>query len=201
MKSKQILRFYFMVIAFVFSFVFVGSLCAQQGGPKNEKGNFQSFDKNNDGQVSKEEFPGPDQAFERLDKNQDGYIDESEAPKGQKTGARRGGGDFIQNLDKNDDGQVSKEEFPGPDEGFDRMDKNQDGYIDASEAPKGQKTGARRGGGDFIQNLDKNDDGQVSKEEFPGPDEGFDRMDKNQDGYIDASEVPKGPPGGRKKGD
>lgn len=82
MNSKQILRFCFTVITCGFTFVFIGSLCAQQRGPNNERGNFiQNFDKNNDGKVSKEEFPGPDKVFEDHDKNQDGYLDESEAPK------------------------------------------------------------------------------------------------------------------------
>ena len=149
MKRKQILKLCFIAIALVF----VGSLFAQARGPDNEKGNFiQNFDKNDDGKVSKEEFPGPDKVFELHDKNQDGYIDEGEAPKGPPPGDKKGGGDFkkgsgnfIQNFDKNDDGQVSKEEFPGPDKVFELHDKNQDGYIDASEAPKGPPAGIKKG--------------------------------------------------------
>ena len=91
MKSKQILRFCFLVIACVFTFVFVGSLFAQARGPNNEKGSFiQDLDKNDDGQVSKEEFPGPDEGFDRMDKNQDGYIDASEVPKGPPGGKKKG---------------------------------------------------------------------------------------------------------------
>ena len=146
MKRKKILRFCFIVIACVFTFVFVGNLYAQQSGHRNERGNFiKKFDKNDDGQVSKEEFPGPDKGFDRMDKNQDGYIDASEASKGPSAGRKKGSGDFIQDLDKNDDGQVSKEEFPGPDEIFDHHDKNQDGYIDASETPKGPPAGRKKG--------------------------------------------------------
>ena len=46
----------------------------------------------------------------------------------------------------------------------------------------------------FIQDLDKDNDEKVSKEEFPGPEKVFNNFDKNQDGYIDSSETPKGPP-------
>jgi len=87
MKRKQILKLCFIVIALVF----VGSLFAQASGPDNKKGNFiQNFDKNDDGKVSKDEFPGPDKAFDRLDKNQDGYVDASEAPKGSRSGIKKG---------------------------------------------------------------------------------------------------------------
>jgi Ca2+-binding EF-hand superfamily protein len=119
----------------------------------------------------------------------------------QTRGSDNEKGNFIQNFDKNDDGQVSKDEFPGPDKVFDSHDKNQDGYLEESEAPKGPPAGGKKGSGDFIQNFDKNDDGQVSKDEFPGPDKVFDSHDKNQDGYLEESEAPKGPPAGGKKGD
>lgn len=46
---------------------------------------------------------------------------------------------------------------------------------------------------DFIKDFDMNNDGRVSKEEFTGPSQLFERFDMNNDGYIDASEVPEGP--------
>jgi len=57
-----------------------------------------------------------------------------------------------------------------------------------------------RGGRRFVQRLDKNGDGKVSKAEFDGPDRHFDTMDKNSDGFLDASEAPRGPPGGGRRG-
>lgn len=50
--------------------------------------------------------------------------------------------------------------------------------------------GARR----FIQHFDRNGDGLVSEDEFPGPADHFDELDINGDGYIDPSEAPKVPP-------
>jgi alkyl sulfatase BDS1-like metallo-beta-lactamase superfamily hydrolase len=62
---------------------------------------------------------------------------------------------------------------------------------------------ARTGGGQsgaksspFMQNFDRDKDGKVSKDEFPGPDFVFGNLDKNGDGYLDAKETPTGPPGG-----
>ncbi len=121
--------------------------------PRGEKGFIKHFDQDDDGQVSQDEFKGPDEHFTHLDKDGDGFISEEEAPKGPppKRGQDGPQGDgepdegFIQHLDQDGDGQVSQDEFKGPDEHFTHMDKNGDGYIDASEAPKGPPP--REGGG------------------------------------------------------
>jgi len=60
----------------------------------------------------------------------------------------------------------------------------------------GPSPGGRPQGGDFIQRFDSDNDRKVSKDEFPGPDETFNRLDQNGDGYVSKNEAPKGPPGG-----
>ena len=170
---------------------------AEEGPPPpgDPKQFIAQFDKNQDGKVSKDEFPGPDDHFTRLDKNNDGFIDESEVPKGPPERGRN----FMADFDKNKDGKVSKEEFQGPDELFTRMDKNSDGFIDESEAPKGRPEHGKPGHGrDFMADFDKNKDGKVSKGEFQGPADAFAHMDKNNDGFIDESEIPKKRPFGKR---
>lgn len=49
-----------------------------------------------------------------------------------------------------------------------------------------------QGGGQFINQFDRNGDGRVSKDEFTGPQRVFRNLDRNNDGYIDASEAPTG---------
>lgn len=67
--------------------------------------------------------------------------------------------------------------------------------------PAGGERRPRGGGASrFVQRLDKNGDGKVSKAEFDGPDRHFDTLDKNSDGFLDAGESPQGPPGGRRRG-
>jgi hypothetical protein len=57
------------------------------------------------------------------------------------------------------------------------------------------KTSGRPGdAAGFIQRLDGNHDGKVSRSEFDGPPDGFDHFDRNRDGYISADEAPTGPP-------
>ena len=99
---------------------------------------------------------------------------------------------FIQKYDKDNDGKLSKEEFSGSDQAFSNLDKNQDGYIDKSEAQKDRNEREYRSKKEnrgYIQKYDKDNDGKLSKEEFPGSDKAFSNLDKNQDGYIDKDEA------------
>lgn len=50
----------------------------------------------------------------------------------------------------------------------------------------------------FINRLDSDGDGRVSRSEFDGPVDRFDYHDRNRDGFIEASEAPTGPPPGRR---
>lgn len=70
---------------------------------------------------------------------------------------------------------------------------------------KGQRGSTERfgppfGGRAFVERLDRNGDGKVSRSEFDGPKERFGFHDKNNDGYLTEDEAPKGPPpgGGRR---
>ncbi len=55
--------------------------------------------------------------------------------------------------------------------------------------------GANGGGGQgFIDHLDRDGDGRVSRSEFDGPPDRFDFHDRNRDGYISEDEAPQGPP-------
>jgi Ca2+-binding EF-hand superfamily protein len=188
-------------------------------GPAPSGGRFfDTYDANQDGKVTKEEFSGDADIFELLDKNKDGNVcleelglpadykprplpKESESGEGGMKGgnlARRAEEmkkRFIQlkAMDKDGDGRVSKDEYNGklP---FDFMDKNKDGFIDEKDA---------RGGGEMpggampvspeemanrFKEADKNGDGKVSKEEFPGPPERFARLDKDADGFVTIQE-------------
>ena len=102
---------------------------------------------------------------------------------------------MIERHDQDGDGNVSKEEFPGPDEHFTRIDLDGDGFINQEEArqaprPKGQ---SGRVPGKFKED-DADGDGVVSRTEFSGPADHFDRLDLNGDGAIQESEARQGPP-------
>jgi len=63
--------------------------------------------------------------------------------------------------------------------------------------PGEQEPGRRETANPFMRREDRNGDGKVSRDEFRGPPDHFDRFDRNKDGYLTEDEAPKGPPPGR----
>lgn len=63
--------------------------------------------------------------------------------------------------------------------------------------PHGGLGPPRFSGSHFVQRLDTNGDGKVSRAEFDGPPHDFPRLDRNGDGFLDADEAPPPPPHGR----
>ena len=64
--------------------------------------------------------------------------------------------------------------------------------------PQAQEPGGRGAEHPFMRREDRNGDGKVSREEFRGPPEHFDRFDRNKDGHLTEDEAPDGPPPGRR---
>lgn len=97
------------------------------------------FDKNDDGKITREEFGGPERAFERFDMNRDGELTKKEVESqrgmgrgGDRGGARGGGGTdaALKKADTDKDGRVSKKEWNAV---FKNADKNGDGHLDDGE--------------------------------------------------------------------
>ena len=104
---------------------------------------FKEQDKNGDGKVTKEEFPGATERFARLDKDGDGAITPDEFKAAMTDEQGKGGRRMLMQFDKNGDGKVGRDEFPGGDEKFKELDKNGDGFIAEDEVPRGGKDGKK----------------------------------------------------------
>jgi Ca2+-binding EF-hand superfamily protein len=104
---------------------------------------------------------------------------------------RPGGNDFG-SLDANGDGVLQRGEAPVGDYLFGRGDRNGDGVLDRGEAREVQRL-ARIGkkvaskNGELLRKFgeaDKNQDGVIQRDEFPAPDELFERFDRDGDGQV-----------------
>ena len=70
-----------------------------------------------------------------------------------------------------------------------RMTKGLDAPLGSEQVQPSGRTPSPRKGKNFIRDFDRNKDGVVSREEFPGPDEYFNRLDVNRDGVITKEEA------------
>jgi Ca2+-binding EF-hand superfamily protein len=92
------------------------------------------FDKNNDGKITREEFGGADQMFDRLDSDHDGSVTKKEIEARRGRRGRRSGDDSTESIrkksDTDKDGRVSEKEWKAI---FKMADENGDGHLDDSE--------------------------------------------------------------------
>lgn len=142
----------------------------------------QRFDSDGDGQVTADEFPGDPDRFDDLDINGDGVLDGTELSRRPPQGPPDADA-LLARFDADGDGVLSSAEFPGPADRFKQLDADGDGFLSAGELNAADAgPGPRHNGG--FENDDVDQDGRVSREEFNGPADLFDRLDTDGDGYI-----------------
>jgi len=164
------------------------------GGPDGPRG--AAMDKNDDGFVTRDEFTAPQtRAFDFLDKNRDGKISTDEFDEGRAAaavvlGGSGGPGPVRVHVDgpggpldgpmAGDDGQmVFIRRGPGGPDGDLPPPPGANVQIHRIGGPGGEGPG----------DLDKDNDGKISQDEFEAPlREAFERMDKNHSGFIEADE-------------
>lgn len=85
-------------------------------------------------------------------------------------------------FDRNGDGIVTRAEFPADATLFDQLDLNRDGGLTRSEVAQAlpDRSSAER----LARGYDRNGDGVISRNEFPGNDNAFNRLDRNGDGVL-----------------
>lgn len=149
------------------------------------------LDTNEDGAVDREEFSAPlTRAFERLDENDDGRLspEELRGGRGEGPGARVmmfGGPGGHHGGPR---GRAVVFGGPGSEENVFVFGHGGPG---GPEGPGGPRVELRRFGGPGGGDMDTNDDGRVTEDEFLAPlREAFQRMDEDRDGALDDGEHP-----------
>jgi Ca2+-binding EF-hand superfamily protein len=119
------------------------------------------------------------------DRNRDRSWDDDEGSGGMR----------FQGMDRNRDGRISRTEWRGNDQSFANHDWNGDGILSGAEVRPGaqgendEDWNSQRGWEERFENLDRNDDGYLFRDEWPGGDRTFSRLDLNRDGRVSFREV------------
>jgi Ca2+-binding EF-hand superfamily protein len=162
---------------------------------------FQGMDKNNDGRITRDEWQGSARSFDVQDWNNDGVLSGNEVRTGAQRDSRWEDADHnpnwrernlswtrsaFTNLDHNRDGRLTPNEWHYDIESFRRVDRNRDNALNLNEF-LGQGVDDARGV-DF-DDMDYNNDGIVSRNEWQGGNQEFNALDRNRDGRLNRYEV------------
>lgn len=155
-----------------------------------------SFDRDNDGRVSREEYAGEDDVFDDFDRNGDGFLEWRELVKLAKEEIddirkkmrapdRR---EFLRIFDLDGNNRVDAEEYDGKERVFRKYDTDEDGTVTYAELYPERMMGGSEAPPldehDVLGAMDTDEDGRVSREEFKGTESAWRRLDRNGDGVI-----------------
>jgi Ca2+-binding EF-hand superfamily protein len=166
---------------------------------------FDRLDTDKDGKISSAESVAMEaKHFQDMDADGDGFVTKDEAQAAMEKRGHKPHGDgsaFFDKADTDKDGKISKAESEANQQRrFQQMDANVDGFVTQEEAkaafdkmradhPKPADGQADKGQG-FINRLDADKDGKISKAEWDqGGQQMFAKLDKNTDGKLTPDEM------------
>jgi Ca2+-binding EF-hand superfamily protein len=172
-----------------------------QGTSQPARMRFQVMDRNNDGEISRDEWRGSARSFDVHDWNGDGRLSGNEVRIGARQDTNLEEADHnpsraeryaswteagFTSLDHNRDGRITSNEWHYERESFLRADRNRDGALDRAEFLGADMDDDR---GDQFDDLDANGNGRVEREEWHASDDAFMWLDRDRDGVLSRIEV------------
>jgi Ca2+-binding EF-hand superfamily protein len=165
---------------------------------------FQEMDRNQNGVIERSEWRGSAQSFQVHDWNRDGVLSGAELRLGGEGPGRTTTNDPFESayqdysyndwsprgfaaLDHNRDGRITPDEWHFDRQAFLRGDHNADGAISRVEFLRADAQDDDREDG--LGNLDLDNDGRVSREEWLGARDLFNMQDTNRDGFLSRVEL------------
>ena len=112
---------------------------------------------------------------------------------------QRRGNDRMTAMDRNSDGVIARHEWTGTADAFEARDWNRDGILSGSELRPGARRGQARRSRDedtwsdrddrTVASMDADHNGQLTRREWRGSQEEFDRRDGNRDNLLSGTEL------------
>lgn len=101
-------------------------------------------------------------------------------------GDRRGANHRVLGMDRDGNGIITQNEWTGTVAAFNRLDLNHDGVLSGNEL-RDRRADHRQN--DRLRGLDRNGNGVISRDEFPGNDRAFLNLDRDRNGVLTANEL------------
>jgi Ca2+-binding EF-hand superfamily protein len=188
-------------LALTFGSLALASLSLAATAEAQTRMRFQGMDRNNDGVITRDEWQGSQRSFDVHDWNNDGRLSGNEVVTGAQRDTPWEEADHspnwrersltwtrsaFTNLDHNRDNRLTPNEWHYALETFRRVDSNRDNAINLNEF-LGQGVDDERGVA--FDDMDYNNDGSVTRAEWYGGVNEFNRLDRNRDGRLTRYEV------------
>jgi Ca2+-binding EF-hand superfamily protein len=145
---------------------------------------YRSWDRNNDGVITRAEWRGTAQAFRDRDFNRDGMLSGNELGLWIDSDNETVG--TFASLDRNGNGLISRGEWRNDRASFIRTDRNGDNQISRAEFMN-SNAGNIDDDLDFDA-VDRDGSGRIERDEWRGTRPAFNRLDVNRDGVLNRRE-------------
>lgn len=106
--------------------------------------------------------------------------------------AEHRGTESLKQMDQDNDQRISRSEWKGNEQAFDRLDANDDGFVTQDELRSAGKGLREKRSRQRLQQMDDNGDGNISRSEWKGNTDVFDRLDRDNDGVLTRDELSDG---------